>query len=193
MRDVIVIGGGAAGLSAAVFTARAGRSTLVLDEGNSVLKWALLNNYLGFPGGIAGGDLRAAGLRQAEQAGAEVLEAQVTGIDRVDGGFRVRTEAGDFEGRTLLLATGMAAGLGEALGVAVEPGREPKMGQVYRVDADGRTSVPGVWAAGVAAGTTSHAIVAAGDGARVAVNLLSEMAGKRHVDHEVPRPARAQG
>ncbi len=193
MHDVIIIGGGAAGLSAAVFTARAGRSTLVLDEGNSILRWAWLDNYLGFEEGIAGEDLRQSGFRQAERAGAQVVRARVTGIERVADGFLVRTEAGDFEGRVLLLATGLAVGLAAALGVAVVPGREPKMGEVYRVDADGRTGVPGVWAAGVAAGTTSHAIVAAGDGARVAVNLLSEWAGKRHVDHEVPRPARAEG
>lgn len=190
MHDVIIVGGGAAGLSAAIFTARAGKSTLVLDEGNTHLRRAMLRNYLGYPDGISGEDLRQLGAHHARQAGAEIRPARVMGAERAPDGFRVQTEDGVFEGRALILTTGADTGLAEALGVAVEAGREPKMSRVYRVDADGRTSVPGIWAAGVAAGTTSHAIVAAGDGARVAVNLLSEMAAKRHVDHEVPRAAK---
>ena len=55
------------------------------------------------------------------------------------------------------------------------------------VDADGRTSVPGLWAAGTAAGVSVHTIVTAGDGARVAINLISEVRGERHVDHDVLR------
>lgn len=188
MQDVIIVGGGPAGLSAAVFTARAGKRTLVLDGGQSSVERALLNNYLGFPEGILGSDLRAAGLRQAEQAGAEVRRAEVSAVERAEGGFRVQTDAGEFQGRFVILATGRAAALAERLGAEVVPRPDGK-GVYVRVDGEGRTSVPGVWAAGVATGITSHAIVAAGDGARVAVNLLSELTGKRHVDHEVPRAA----
>ena len=57
------------------------------------------------------------------------------------------------------------------------------------VDGEGRTSTPGVWAAGTVAGTSVHTIITAGDGARVAINLVSAVRGERHVDHDVlPAP-----
>ena len=61
---------------------------------------------------------------------------------------------------------------------------------VVDVDREGRTSVPGVWAAGTAAGLSVHTIITAGDGARVAINLISGTKGERHVDHDaMPKPA----
>src|SRR5436189_267013 len=70
------------------------------------------------------------------------------------------------------------------------PGTEPRIREVVTVDAEGRTSVPGVWAAGTAAGVSVHTIVTAGDGARVTINIISGQKGQRHVDHDVlpPRP-----
>ena len=59
---------------------------------------------------------------------------------------------------------------------------------VVVVDPDGRTSLDGVWAAGTAAGVSVHTIITAGDGARVAINLLSRRKGERHVDHDVLKP-----
>lgn len=58
------------------------------------------------------------------------------------------------------------------------------------MDAGGRTSVKGLWAAGTCAGTSVHTIITSGDGARVAVNLISEVRGERFVDHEVLPAAR---
>jgi hypothetical protein len=50
--------------------------------------------------------------------------------------------------------------------------------------------MPGVWAAGTTAGVSVHTIITAGDGARVAINLISDTKGERHVDHDaLPRPA----
>jgi thioredoxin reductase len=56
---------------------------------------------------------------------------------------------------------------------------------VVTVDEHGRTSAPGIWAAGTIAGVSVHTIITAGDGARVAINLLSEQRGERYVDHDV--------
>jgi len=53
------------------------------------------------------------------------------------------------------------------------------------VDAAGKTNVEGVWAAGTIAGVSVHTIITAGDGAKVAINVISELNGERYVDHDV--------
>ena len=75
--------------------------------------------------------------------------------------------------------------LAEAAGIATKPGTEPRVKTVVAADATGRTSVSGVWAAGACAGTSLHTIITAGDGAKVAINVISELNGERYVDHDV--------
>jgi len=58
---------------------------------------------------------------------------------------------------------------------------------IYDVDAAGRTNIPGVWAAGTAAGVSVHGVITAGDGAKVAINVISELNGSRYVDHDVKK------
>jgi pyruvate/2-oxoglutarate dehydrogenase complex dihydrolipoamide dehydrogenase (E3) component len=80
--------------------------------------------------------------------------------------------------------------LAREAGITTRPGTEPRIKEIVDVDAEGRTSLPGVWAAGTAAGVSVHTIVTAGDGARVAINLISGTKGERHVDHDMmPKPA----
>lgn len=67
----------------------------------------------------------------------------------------------------------------------MEEGREPRIKKIIKADADGRTSMKNVWAAGTIAGTSVHTIITSGDGARTAVNIISEMNGERYVDHDV--------
>lgn len=184
--DVVIVGGGPAGASAAVFTARAGLSTTVIDADKGVTRRAQLNNHLGFPEGITGPALVDEGRAQAERSGAAWVEGSADAIESEGGRFRVRTA----EGQTIttdrvILATGFAAALAESAGLATAPGTEPHVKTVVSVDADGRTSVPGIWAAGTIAGASVHTIVTAGDGARVAINLVSDARGERHVDHDV--------
>ncbi|MFO7266273.1 MAG: hypothetical protein FWJ65_11960, partial [Limnochordales bacterium] len=85
----------------------------------------------------------------------------------------------------VLLATGAAMALAEALNLEFTEGREARYPRVVKVDSDGRTSMPGVWAAGILAGVSAHTIITAGHGAHVAVGLISELEGKRHVQHDV--------
>jgi thioredoxin reductase (NADPH) len=188
--DVVIVGGGPAGASAATFTARAGLRTVVIDADKGMTRRAMLHNHLGFPDGITGPELVDAGRAQAERSGATWLEASAEAIEGSAGSFVVRTDDGaSVTADAVLLATGFSTALAEAAGVELKPATEPRIQQVAVVDAEGRTSVPGIWAAGVVGGVSVHTIITAGDGARVAINLISELRGERHVDHDVlPAP-----
>lgn len=56
---------------------------------------------------------------------------------------------------------------------------------MIEVDGVGKTNVEGVWAAGTVAGVSVHTIITAGHGASVAINVISQLNGKRYVDHDV--------
>lgn len=184
--DVVIIGGGPAGASAATFIARAGLTTVVIDADKGITRRAMLNNHLGFPEGIPGPDLVDQGRLQAERAGATWVEGTAESIDGAAGDFSVRTADGQVHAAAhVVLATGTSVAVAEAAGVATTAATEPRIKSIAVVDAEGRTSVPGIWAAGTVGGVSVHTIVTAGDGARVAINLLSEVRGERYVDHDV--------
>ncbi|HLN62104.1 MAG TPA: FAD-dependent oxidoreductase [Symbiobacteriaceae bacterium] len=184
MYDVAVVGGGPAGGSAAIFLAKAGIKTLVLDNDKGQTRRAWMENHYGTEG-ISGPDMVDAGQRQARKLGAEWVNAQVTSVAREEGGFTLTTEDGQsFQAKQVLLATGAAMGLAEAMNLQFTEGRETRYPKVLQVDIDGRTNEPGVWAAGILAGASAHTIITAGHGAQVAVGLISEVQGKRHVQHD---------
>lgn len=80
--EIIVIGGGPAGLSAGLYAARANKHTLILDKpGEGALKKVkIMENYLGFPEGISGMELLELGRRQAKKFGAEIMEEEAVAI-----------------------------------------------------------------------------------------------------------------
>jgi thioredoxin reductase (NADPH) len=194
MYDVAIVGGGPAGASAATFTARAGLQTVLIDADAGMTRRAMLNNHLGFPEGVTGPDLVDNGKLMAAKAGAKVAAGKVVEL-RANGseGFSVSTEDGQsYDARQVILTLGANPELARQAGITTKPGTEPHIKEIVDVDAQGRTSLPGVWAAGTAAGVSVHTIVTAGDGARVAINLISGTKGERHVDHDMmPRPTEA--
>ncbi|WP_435072911.1 FAD-binding protein [Halorubrum sp. HHNYT27] len=175
-RDVVVVGGGVAGLSAAVFTARQGIDTLVIDSGESILRRnAHLENFPGFPLGVNARQLLDLLGDQAENAGADRLDARVTrvavaGSDdtrfvvTTDGGDRVRT-------RYVVAATKNEVGYLDGVdGVGIV-----ERGKAYvDIDERGRTGVDGLYAAGRLAEKPHQAAVCAGHGAEVAITLLED-------------------
>ncbi|WP_240374298.1 FAD-dependent oxidoreductase [Bacillus piscicola] len=185
MYDIIVIGGGPAGASAAIFTAKAGKKTLVLENDQSVTKAAWLQNHYGAPD-MGGPELLEVGKNQAEQFGAEFVRAEVSDLkNQGDASVKVETDQGSYEAQRVILATGNSAKLAEAVGIKTKAGTEPRIKVVVDTDEEGRTSMSNVWAAGVVAGASVHTIITAGDGASVAINVLSELNGERYVDHDM--------
>ena len=117
--DVVVIGGGAAGLSGALTLSRARRSVLVVDAGEPRNAPAgHVHNYLGREG-TPPAELLAIGRGEVESYGGTVVSGRVTGLEREDDGFRVDLDGGGtVRARRLLVATGLVDDLPDLPGVA---------------------------------------------------------------------------
>ncbi len=106
IQDTIVIGSGPAGISAALYTVRAGLDTLVIGERDSTLmKAEAIGNYYGFPQPVSGQKLLQDGIGQARNTGAAVAEDQVVSIG-FDTEFTVKTKEQTYRSRSVILATG---------------------------------------------------------------------------------------
>jgi thioredoxin reductase (NADPH) len=106
--EVIVVGGGFAGLSAAIYLGRAQRDTLLIDEAKSMGRWEPdIQNYLGFPEGISGKTLLSRAREQAWRYGLRRSRDHVLTARRTDSGFSLRGENRSYNCKRLLLATGI--------------------------------------------------------------------------------------
>ena len=196
--DVIIIGGGASGLSCALTLASArgrgwdwaeNRRYLVFDTGRSDMNRAMFNNVPGIPRGTTGKQLLERIREQIKEwGGVEFRDEKVTRIEGEEGGYRVFTESGQsYACEHVVLASGFHRFEIEVEGVeVVENPYSPKPGRVM-IRHDGNYRVrEGLWVAGLLAGAVSMFTSAAGTGVQVAINILSEWAGKRIVIHDVP-------
>jgi thioredoxin reductase len=193
---VAVVGGGVAGLSAALFTARADLDTVVFDAGDSILRRnAHLENFPGFPAGVDARRLLSATREQVVAAGADHRTATVTAVRSrsaaTDGGhperaegtdaeaeaggpaprFVVETDAGDrVHAAYVVAATKNTVDYLDVDGVGVLD-----RGKTFLdTDEGGRTGVDGLYAAGRLAEKPHQAVVCAGHGAEVGVALLED-------------------
>lgn len=106
MKDVIVIGNGPAGISAAIYASRAGRKTLVIGANEGALeKSEKIENYYGFKEPIEGRKLVQNGIEQAERLGVEVIKGEVTRIT-FEKNYVVETSTDKYESDIVILATG---------------------------------------------------------------------------------------
>jgi len=107
--DAIIIGRGPAGISCAIYTARANMKTLVIGKHDSaLLKAEKIENYYGFEMPVSGRSLLEAGEKQALRLGAEIASDEAVGIDKAEH-FTVYCVNGEYNGRTVLLAPGAPA------------------------------------------------------------------------------------
>lgn len=187
MYDVAIIGAGPAGASAALFAAKAGKSIVMIDNNASVTKRAWVENHYGVDA-IHGNELFELGKKQALKFGTVLIEDKAQDIVKAENGYKIVTENGsEAEAKHIIIATGLAADLAEKAGIQVKPGTEPRIKTIIDCDASGKTNLENIWAAGTIAGVSMHTIITAGDGAKVAINIISELNGERYVDHDVAK------
>jgi len=183
-RDVVVIGGGPAGCSAGVFTARYGLDTLVFDRGKAALqRCAFVENYPGFPGGVDVPTLLALFRDHAREAGCDRIEDTVEAVERpADGdGFVVATQDGRRVRTDYVLAAAWYDGsylrpvVGDDGFEAYDHhGETEERFDPEYPDPDGRTPVDGLYVASPADQRSAQVVIAAGNGAHVARGLLED-------------------
>lgn len=106
MENIVIIGAGPVGISAALYAARGNMNPLVINNGIGALEKAeKIENYYGLEQPLSGKELYERGISQAEALGVRILDAEVLGISGFDT-FTVKTTAGDFDTVSVILATG---------------------------------------------------------------------------------------
>ena len=184
MTDVIVVGGGPAGLSAALFAEKNGLDTTVFDTDGTWMHKAHLFNYPGV-GSQDGTVLLDTMRNQVDNFGVERKQGEeVTGVSETDDGFAVTTAEGEYESPYVVLATGASRDLAEDLGCALTDEG------VVDADVTMETSVEDAYATGAMVRAEEwQAVISAGDGAAAALNILSKEKGEHYHDFDVPADA----
>src|SRR3954466_13877483 len=112
IHDLIIIGGGPAGYTAALYSARANLSPLVVEGfnwGGQLMITSDVENYPGYPDGVMGPEMMQEFRRQAERFGTEFVTDDVTRVDFSESPFRVWVGDDEYRTRTVIVATGATA------------------------------------------------------------------------------------
>ncbi len=134
--DVIVVGGGVAGLTAGLFSVRLGVKTVLLEKllvGGHIINADIIENYPGFPEGVKGYDLVIAMQRQAKSFGLEINQTEAEGVRKEGSQFILDTQDGEYQAKALIIASG---GRRNRLGVPGEDALEGR-GVSYCATCDG--------------------------------------------------------
>lgn len=181
MSDVTIIGGGPAGLSAALFTAKNGLETTVFDTDETWVHSAHFFNYLGIRS-IGGDEFLTVARGQVADRGADLHHDEgVTDVASTDEGFTVTTTDSEYDADYVVLATGADRDLADDLGCAFTDE------DIVDVDVTMETSIENVYATGAMVRAEEwQAIISAGDGAAAALNILTKEEGEHFHDFDTP-------
>jgi len=180
MPEVIIIGDGPGGLSAALFLAKNKLDVVVFGEDKTAMHWALVRNYLGIPE-ILGSDFQVLARKQVTEFGARLRDEHVEEVAKTPTGWSVTLASGEqlianhvilSEGKNPVLARKLGLEFDEANGITTDRNARTPLG-IYVV---GRLARPG----------RSQAIISAGDGAAAAIDILSRTKGENFVDWDEP-------
>lgn len=181
MPDVIIIGDGPGGLSAALFLAKNQVDVAVFGDDKTVMHYAFLKNYLGVPD-TSGSDFQRIALAQVGKHGVQVRPERVASLEKTAAGFTAVLESGErHTARYLILSEGKGPKLAKQLGLDFDENNG------IATDRNAHTSVQGVYVVGRSARPgRSQAIISAGDGAAAAIDILSREKGKDFLDWDEP-------
>jgi thioredoxin reductase (NADPH) len=182
MPEVIVIGDGPGGLSAALFLAKNKLDVVVFGEDKTAMNYAQLKNYLGIPE-VSGTEFQQIARKQVADVGGRLRDEKVQSVAPApDGRWSVTLEGGErliarylilSEGKSPHLARELGLVFDDATGIATDKNALTRLANVYVV---GRSARPG----------RSQAMISAGDGAAAAIDILSRQKGENFVDWDEP-------
>ena len=185
MAHVVVVGGGPAGLSAALFASKNGLDVTVFDTDKTWMHKAHLFNYLGLDS-MDGSAYMEVARAQAKRYGTDLHQGEAVTAVNDDVGLSVATEDDEYDADYVVLATGANRDLAEELGC------ETTDEGVVDVGVTMETSVENVYATGAMVRAEEwQAVISAGDGAAAALNVLTRERGEHF--HDFDTPADAEG
>lgn len=192
--DVLIIGGGAAGMSCAYILgsamnkefARGKKAGIVMHQKASHLQSALFNNVLGLPAGTTGQQILSEGASELEKRYPEIqqiLKEKVKEVKFLPQGFEVVTNKNSYKAENVVVAVGYTNSLRiKGLEEFITPHQKakPSKERIQLKNTD-HLIVPGLYVAGTLAGWRSQFAIACGSGASVATDILTDWNGGEHV------------
>jgi len=191
--DVIIIGGGAAGFGCALTLASVENTQewakekkyLLLDNGNSDILKASFFNVPGLELGIGGDTLLEKMQRQLSNFNScETIETTAISLTKKDTGFLIVTKDGEFEAKTVVLATGMHSFDIKTDLVKVQEHTDVMKANKICLQNNDNKIMDGLYVAGLASGAKTMFAIASGEGSKVACQIFKDWTGKPAVAHD---------